>query len=389
MSKVSIVQTRGDDYPAIKSAVKKAIDFIGGLSDIIQPGNRVLIKPNLLGVPEFRLSGAVTRWEVCKAIYEEVLNVGGKPFIAESASIGADTEDVILFCGYSRLREEGFEVIDLKSGNYENDVLKPDNPLLYNELHTWKPVVDADVIISVPVMKTHDQTEVTLGLKNLKGLISDSEKKQFHSLGVTDGVVDIVKVLKPALTIFDGTYGQEGMGPMFGDTVKMDLIIASKDVVACDSVASKLMGYEPNEVGILVSAAKCGLGFMDIEDIDIVGDTIEQHRRKFKRANETTIQGVPSSFEIVWNETACTGCRNTIISCLLKIKEDKLLDKLSGKFAVAGSLKREELPEICSKENTVLIGKCAAALEECGYNNAVLGCPPRNINVIEGLIGEK
>ncbi len=160
MSVVSIRKTAGNDYESIRASVRKAIEDCGGLSDIIKPGYKVLIKPNFVAVPDDRCSGGVTRWEVVKAVAE-------------------------------RVREEG-----------------------------------ADAIITVPVMKTHDQTEVTLGLKNLKGLIADGQKKYFHSHGVVNGVIDIIQTVKPVLSVIDATFCQQGLGPIFGETVEMDLILA-------------------------------------------------------------------------------------------------------------------------------------------------------------------
>ena len=118
MAKVSIVKTENHSYEAIKQAVDQVIRDIGGLEDIIKPGDKVIIKPNLVACPTDRLSGGVTRWEVCLAIYEAVKAVGAIPVIAESSAAGADTELTIAKCGYQELRDKGIPVIDLK--NKEN-----------------------------------------------------------------------------------------------------------------------------------------------------------------------------------------------------------------------------------------------------------------------------
>ena len=114
MSIVSVQKIKDHSYESIKATVDQVIADVGGLEDIIKPGYKVLIKPNLVACPTDRLSGGVTRWEVCKAIYEAVKAVGGEPVIAESAAAGADTETVIQKCGYQALRDEGIPVIDLK-----------------------------------------------------------------------------------------------------------------------------------------------------------------------------------------------------------------------------------------------------------------------------------
>ena len=215
MSTVSIRKTTGDDYASIKATVDQVIADIGGIEDIIKPGYKVIIKPNLVACPTDRLSGGVTRWEVCLAIYEAVKALGAEPVIAESSAAGADTELTIAKCGYQELRDKGIPVIDLKQKENARCTVEIEDGEVFKKINTWELVRDADAIITVPVMKTHDQTEVTLGMKNLKGLLVDTQKKDFHKKGLIEGVVDWNLHLKPCLEIIDGTYGQQGLGPIF------------------------------------------------------------------------------------------------------------------------------------------------------------------------------
>lgn len=291
MSKVAVVKTQDQSYESIKKAVDQVIEQIGGLEDIIKPGYKVIIKPNLVACPTDRLSGGITRWEVCLAIYEAVQAVGGVPVIAESSAAGADTELTIAKCGYQELRDKGIPVIDLKNKENARCVMPVEDGVVFDKINTWELVRDADAIITVPVMKTHDQTEITLGLKNLKGLLTDVQKKDFHKQGLIEGVVDWCKTLKPVLEIVDGTFGQQGLGPIFGETKEMDLIIGSKDLVACEAVTGKIMGYEPEEVMITEAAHKRGMGEMDLKKIEVVGKQIEEVASRFKRSSEVTIEG--------------------------------------------------------------------------------------------------
>lgn len=197
---------------------------------------------------------------MCLAIYEAVKALGAEPVIAESSAAGADTELTIAKCGYQELRDKGIPVIDLKQKENARCTVEIEDGEVFKKINTWELVRDADAIITVPVMKTHDQTEVTLGMKNLKGLLVDTQKKDFHKKGLIEGVVDWNLHLKPCLEIIDGTYGQQGLGPIFGETKKMDLIVGSKDLVACEAVTSKIMGYEPKEVMITNAAYKRGFG---------------------------------------------------------------------------------------------------------------------------------
>jgi len=382
LSIVAIVKTKTGGPKGIEKAVRQAITLAGGLQDIVKPHNLVLIKPNLVAVPLNRLTGAITRWEVCKAVADVVIEMGARPVIAESSAAGVDTEKVITAGQYDILRENGYKVVDLKRAQ-KCKILCPTG-IVFKELNSWELVTQADVIISVPVMKTHDQTEVTLSLKNLKGLIDDQQKKEFHKQGLLEGVVDLALSIKPKFTVFDGTIGQEGLGPIFGNPVKMGLIIASRDLVAADAVGSEIMGYNPRDVMITVRAAARGLGVMDLNQIEIKGTPIHEVRRRFQRSCETTIEGLPP-FELMLDEGACTGCRNTVISAIMDMKSQNLQDFLNGKFIVAGPVQESKLPCGANQGDIVLVGMCAKHLQNRG--NYVPGCPPNNIFVVKAIVG--
>lgn len=385
MPVVSIQRTNQDDYDGIKAAIDRVIDQLGGLEDIVSPGSSVMIKPNMVACPSQRLSGCVTRWEVCFAICEAVQAVGGKPFIAESSAVGSDTEAVIEKCGYQTLREKGIPVIDLKAK--ENSICRVNVPngVVFKEIDTWELVLNTDVIITVPVMKTHDQTEITLGMKNLKGLLRDTQKRDFHRKGLVEGVVDWCAFLKPALEIVDGTYCQEGMGPIFGETKAMHLLVGSKDLVACEAVAGKLMGYEPEEVMITKMAYTRGLGEMDLEHIETVGVQVSEAASRFKRSSEVQIEGIPESFRLIFSQDTCTGCRNTVISALVMMRHRGILHLLEGKNICAGSCGKENLPEDACGKNTICVGICCKKLaDEMGFR-CVIGCSPGNDDVIKEI----
>lgn len=389
MSVVSVVKTKGNEYADIKEAVDKVIEQIGGLEDIIKPGYKVIIKPNLVATPTDRLSGGVTRWEVCLAIYEAVKDVGAIPIIAESAAAGADTESVIEKCGYQDLRNNGIPVINLKAKDSKRCDIPVENGKIVDKLNSWETVRDADAIITVPVMKTHDQTEVTLGMKNCKGLIADVNKKRLHTLGLVEGVCDIIQTLKPVLEIVDGTFGQQGLGPIFGETKEMDLIVGSKDLVACEAVTSKIMGYEVDEVGITVAAYNRGLGEKNLSRIEVVGEKIEDVQSRFKRSCEVEIEGLPSTYRLIFDEKACTGCRNTVISSLMDMKAQDLFPYLENMNVIVGPCTADQLPPDATVENTVCIGICTKPLaEKFGFRH-VMGCPPGNVDTVQGILGDR
>ncbi|MCI8399778.1 MAG: DUF362 domain-containing protein [Oscillibacter sp.] len=389
MATVSVRRTRGEGYEDIKRTVDQVLADLGGLGDIIKPGDRVMIKPNLVACPTERLSGGVTRWEVCLAVYEAVEAAGGRAYIAESSAAGADTEQVIQKCGYQGLRDRGIPVIDLKQKENARCVMEVPGGVVFEKINTWELVRDTDVFITVPVMKTHDQTEITLGLKNMKGLLSDAQKKAFHKEGLVEGVADWCSVLKPALEIVDGTYGQQGLGPIFGETKRMDLICGSKDLVACEAVVGKIMGYEPEEVMITKAAHERGLGEMDLGKIQVLGCAIEEVASRFKRSCEITIEGVPASFSLIFHRDACTGCHNTVLSALMDMKARGLFAYLEHMNVCVGPCTEADLPDGASAENTVCVGVCSRGLAERLGLRWVNGCPPCNADVAQGILGDR
>ena len=384
-SVVSIV--KGPEKPSnkeIDALVRKAIDLVSGLADIISSGDTVLIKPNVVNAfhPD---TGSVTDPMVCKSIAIMVKEIGAKPIIAESSSIGADTEEAFRVAGYTKLRDEGFEVIDLKK---EETIAVPiPKGKMLKEVTLPRIVVDANTIISVPRMKTHEQAKVTLSLKNMKGVLPDTFKRKFHlTFGIFQGVADLCTVIRPALSIVDGIIAQEGLGPTEGDPVEMGLIIAGKDPVAVDTVTSAIMGFEPGEDEAVNVAVQSRIGTADMNRIEVFGESISSVKRKFKRADEAILEllSIPENFQLIFAEKACTGCRNSVLMSLNAMKERDLLDGVVGWTVVAGKV--DQLPEV-DKNHLLLVGKCTSRFKNHGI--VVDGCPPHGINIAGGLLRKK
>src|SRR3989337_238801 len=109
-------------------------------------------------------------------------------------------------------------------------------------------IVTESAIISAAKLKTHSDTGVTLGMKNMFGLLPSKFKGKYHLKGIRKVIVDINTVLKPTLTVIDGFVGMEGAGPVDGTPVRMDLIIAGTDTVATDATACRVIGIDPHEI---------------------------------------------------------------------------------------------------------------------------------------------
>ena len=159
--------------------------------------------------------------------------------------------------------------------------LKVPNPMALDTIKVPK-IVTESAIINAAKLKTHMETGVTLGMKNMFGLLPDKFKGKYHVKGINKVATDINSVLKPALTVIDGFVGMEGNGPIEGTPVKANVIVASKDVVAADSVACHIMGISPYTVPHIRRAHDKGLG--NIENIQILGDSLESAVHPFKKA---------------------------------------------------------------------------------------------------------
>lgn len=202
---------------------------------------------------------------------------------------------------------------------------------------------------------------------------------------MANGVVDISTALKPNLCIVDGTFGQEGYGPLAGITKEVGLIIASKDIVSCDAVTASVMGYDPREIEIIrIAGDVAGIGEINMENIEVVGEQVEDVKNVFKRPCELPLEGLPD-FNLIFTEGACTGCRNTVLSVLIDMRMAGTEKYLEGKTIIAGPI--DKLPEGVKKEDLILVGVCTKAYE--AYGTWVKGCPPNNIFVHWGIAGKE
>lgn len=382
MTRVSIVKVAGRDRAQVAAGVRQAIQLAGGMSDQIRPGMRVMIKPNMVAPPTSADAGACTSPLVCQAVADAVKELGARPIIAESSARGADTEAAYRIMGYDTLRAQGYEVVDLKQDKTVQVALAGGRVL--TEITTFELVTQMDAIISVPILKTHDQGQITLALKNLKGLVTDGDKRRIHQIGMFDGAVDLVSHFKPVFAVVDAIVGQEGMGPLLGLPVDLGLVLAGRDLVAVDAIAGRIMGFAPEEVPITVTAANRGLGTMDEAEIEVTGESVATVARRFVRAEEDhriDAEGIA----IVHSEGTCTGCRNGLLSSLFDMRADGLLARAHGLTVVAGPT---PLPAGIPQEFLVGIGSCALP-EARSLPNYVRGCPPNNVDIIRVLTAER
>jgi uncharacterized protein (DUF362 family)/NAD-dependent dihydropyrimidine dehydrogenase PreA subunit len=207
--------------------------------------------------------------EVCRMVAE----CGAEPVVAESPIYPFKGSRVYQRAGYADFRSKyGFEFIDIDSAGYREIVIPRGRAI--KSLVVSDAVLNCDKLINMPVLKTHLQTIVTIGLKNLKGVVVGKQKHIIHLQGLHQGIVDLNTVIKSDLTIVDGIIGMEGTGgPTNGRPVKMEAIVAGDNVVEVDAVATRVMGGDPTKVEHIRLASEQGLG--KLSGFEMVGDSLE------------------------------------------------------------------------------------------------------------------
>ena len=328
-----------------------------------------------------REQAAVTLPEATRAVADVVKDAGARPIIAESAAVSVDTEEVISESGYQQLREMGYEVIDLRKTGFTTLPVKKGK--IFKKIQTYKLVKEVDAIIPIAKLKTHDDAGLTLSIKNLKGLLTDKEKRRFHKYGLFEACVDWLGALRPQLAMVDAIYGQEGLGPVYGKVVEMDLIVAGHDAVSVDSICGYITGFEPDEVPITAEAVKRGVGVARREEIEVVGEPIESVYRRFMRYSEDDLLKV-EGFNLLYGNFTCTGCWLAIHGALVDIKEANQSKYLQNITLINFDL---EVPEHVPKEGIITVGSCMSREKrsKCHVN----GCPPTKQDIIQVIIDHR
>ncbi len=287
MTRVSIAKCKNYEYSTVKRALNQSLELIGGLEKIVKPGNRVLLKVNAIGgFPPER--AATTHPAIVRAMADLIKEAEGVPLVGDSSGAFGFTAQSLRISGIEKAAQDsGAKLVNFEStGTYQVKV----NGEILGAVNIAKPVIDCDVLVSLPKLKTHQLTKYTGAVKNFYGVIPGSGKAAIHRQAPTEeslsrAVVDIYSVLKPGLAVMDGIVGMEGEGATNGTPVASGVILAGTDCVALDAVASEVIGFSSNDILITRIAHERGLGAGDIGEIEVMGEKIENVRLDFKKSN--------------------------------------------------------------------------------------------------------
>lgn len=262
---VSLIRAQSYELDALRQSLETVLEPLGGMRAFVKPGDRVLLKPNLL-------TGArpgnecTTRAELVYCVAQLVQAAGGFPFLGDSPAFGS-ARGVAIANGYLPFLDElNVPIVELQGQRYQTV------SEAFNHLLLCKEAMDADVVINLPKVKSHVQLTLTLGVKNLFGCVPGKMKAWWHMEAGKDSarfgtmLVETARAIAPNLTIMDGIVGHEGNGPSRGEPRPLGVLGASSDVFALDRALVEILQADPAAIPTVAASQRLGL-CPDLADI--------------------------------------------------------------------------------------------------------------------------
>lgn len=349
-------------YGDTPKAMVKTLLEAAHITEDIRPDMLIGIKPNLV-VAKPASSGATTSPELVAGVIEYLQEKGFKNIIIlEGSWIGDRTAQAFKVCGYETLSKQyHVPLYDLQKDTSTTYQVENMNIAVCDQ------AMAVDYMINMPVLKGHCQTHITCALKNMKGCITDKEKRKFHTLGLHRPIACLNKVLKQDLIIVDGLMGdlnfEEG-----GNPVQMNRVIVGKDPVLIDAYAAYLMGYRGDEIEYIAIAESMGVGCADITRAQIIELNKDKLGKRIKPSRRAQ-----SLAKYIEEKDACSACYGSLIHALDRLSDKGMLSKLNKKIYIGQAYKGEMCPGIG-------IGECTRNSEKY-----IKGCPPSAKEILDGL----
>ncbi|BAZ16309.1 hypothetical protein NIES4071_81850 [Calothrix sp. NIES-4071] len=255
---VSLIRATSYEREILRDSLETLIEPLGGIKAFVKPGNRVLLKPNLLTGAR-PTKECTTRPELVYAVAKMVIEAGGKPFLGDSPAFGS-AKGVAIANGYQFILDElKLPVVEFHGKRYT--AASED----FNHLLLCKEAMEADVVINLPKVKSHVQLVLTMGVKNLFGCVPGKMKAWWHMEAGKDAnrfadmLVETARAINPDLTILDGIIGHEGNGPSGGEPRQLGVLAASTDVFALDRAIVEILKVPPQQVPTLAASMRANL----------------------------------------------------------------------------------------------------------------------------------
>lgn len=356
MNRNEIWRSYGTDY---KEMTKRLL-VQSGLEEML-PGKtaKIAVKPNLV-TPAPAKFGGTTHPEVVAGIIEFLQERGyGNIVIAEGSWVGDKTAEAFDYCGYNSLAAEyGVELLDMqKQKGVSVDCGGMD-------LEICRCVKDWDFLINVPVLKGHCQTHITCALKNMKGLIPNTEKRRFHTMGLHKPIAHLNAGIHQDFIVIDHICGdldfEEG-----GSPVVRNCVMTACDPVLVDAYVCSLLGYETGDVEYVGLADRLGIGSSDLSDLRLI--TCEGE--PFEDLPEHRHLDVSYAVDEV---DSCSACYGVLIPALDRLREEGLLDRLPAQISIGQGHR--------GRTGKIGVGNCTAKFDFC-----IKGCPPKEEDIYQQL----
>lgn len=359
MVKNEILIIHGDDYKAMAKRVLEQADLAGLIGS---RERHIGLKPNMV-VPKPASAGATTHPELLDGTLEYLTDHGFTNItVMESSWVGADTQDALRVCGYREVIERyQIPFIDIKkerSREYDAAGIN---------LKVCDAAMKVDFMINMPVLKGHCQTTVTCALKNMKGVIPDSEKRRFHTMGLHKPIAHLNTVVRNDFILVDNICGdldfEEG-----GNPVVMNRVLGLKDPVLCDAFVCSCMGYSAEDVPYITLAERLGVGSTDVAHANMIylnqASEADSRFPMTRRVQNLASYTMPSD--------ACSACYGSLIYALDRLNDSGYLRKGLGPICIGQGYK--------GKEGHIGIGQCTSC-----FAKTLGGCPPKAADIVDFL----
>lgn len=256
-----------------EAATRRAIEALGGIQRFVQAGYDVIIKPNICNANHGPEYASTTNPAVVATLVRLCLEAGaGKVRVMDNPFAGSAQQAYVISQVGAAVEAAGGEMEIMASHRFVDADIPGGRDI--TSWRFYKPILDADLVINVPIAKHHGLARLTLGGKNMMGCIED--RGGIHrNLG--QRIADLVSRVSPQLTVIDATRILLANGPTGGsldDVLVANTIIASQDIVAADAWATSLFGRKPEDIGYILAAHEMGLGTMDLSTLSVLEQTI-------------------------------------------------------------------------------------------------------------------
>ena len=381
-------------YEKPLDSVRKAVELSNGL-DHLPSQAKVFIKPNVVfwtkAVP-FPKWGVITTSRVVEDMVILLKERGIDDITIGEGTVIAKPKD--LETPAHAFKNLGYEVLKKRYGiKYFNVFERPFEEVDTGEGITFnfsKDILHSDFVVNLPVLKTHAQTLVSLGIKNLKGTIDIESRKKCHNADPEKDlhymVSRLLHPMPPMFTLVDGIYTNERGPDVDGKARRSNLLVASSDVLSADLVGAKVLGIDPSQVPHLVHAASDQVRPIDLSDIEVIGYRIEDvashHEYSFPYNEDGTLPlamekiGIKGLAFYKYDLTPCTYCSGLIAAIFMVIARAWKGEPFDDVEILTGKVMKAKP----ARKKTILLGKC---IYEANKDNPdieemipIKGCPP-------------